>query len=140
MSDLPPYIISFDPGGTTGWASYVNGVITTGCFPDNTKVDHYIKTGCLVICERPFLTLKVNPIVFEVKGAIAERAYIKGCQVIYYPPSNKEFMKNRHDMFSYVKGTEHSKDALCHLIWYLSRGKKIPFEYCVKMIDKNVRR
>lgn len=77
-------IIAFDPGGTTGYATYtaITGKINFSFFDYSEQVDNLIQPNTIVVYENPFKSVRVDPIVFEVKGAIVERANSKGCKLI----------------------------------------------------------
>jgi|SRR5882724_500263 len=138
--------IAFDPGLTTGMAIYrgfTNGErIIIGQFPHFRWVDY--KIGQLardydtveVIAEKPFLTPRVNPIVFEVYGAIRERAYDYGLPFINQPPSTPDFISRRYaDTLNAITCKEHERDALCHLVRYLTHKKEIPFRSLIPLLE-----
>lgn len=68
------------------------------------------------------MKVTTDPIVFEVKGAICERCANKGVDLMFQEPSVPKFINTRYaDEMKTIKGIIHAKDALCHMIYFLTR-------------------
>lgn len=138
--------IAFDPGLTTGMAIYrgfpKEEKIIIGQFPHFRWVAYKIKQLTVdfdtveVVAEKPFLTPKVNPIVFEVYGSIRERAYHYGLPFHDQPPSTPDFISKRYaDTLNAITCREHERDALCHLIRFLTNKKGMPFRTLIPLLE-----
>ncbi len=114
--------LAIDPGGTTGYALYNDlglGKITIGDFKDSTEFARLIVKGVVVIYEMPFFTPTVNPIVFEVKGALLYAARTKANKVYDQPAYIPKHIWNRYKLQGLIWGSQHEKDAFCHLLHYM---------------------
>lgn len=119
-------ILTIDPGGQTGFALFADRLIETGNFKTWSMLDCLINVSTQVIVEKPFMSPSVNPVVFEVYGATCERTYhnssLKLIEQQAYIPN---FVTKRYaDYMHLLKGTQHQKDALMHLIFYLTRPQQ----------------
>jgi len=112
-------VVAVDPGWTTGVAFLDSGRIWTNSFRTFEDFDRIIKEGDVVVVEKPFMSSKVDPIVFEVAGACYERIWSKGAtrvdQAAYVP----SFVWTRHRLEGKISGNQHQKDAAAHLVFYL---------------------
>lgn len=113
-------ILAIDPGGMTGFALlYVTErTISIGEFPTHEKLNDLIREGDIVILEQPFLTISVDPIVFEVAGAVKERVYSTKAKLILARPSDPHYVWKRYKDDIVAKlPSQHQKDALAHIIY-----------------------
>lgn len=140
---LDKTVIAFDPGGVTGYACLKNKRITLGTFKESTEVDKLIEPGSIVIYEKPFKSAIVDMIVFEVKGAIAERAYTKKCMIIAQVPHVAKHIQTAYESHQIIKPLygggakkDHNQDAFDHLCYYLMNTHKLNFCDIVAMVDK----
>jgi hypothetical protein len=136
-----PTIIAFDPGLITGYATYFDEVVF-GYFDYSSKVDQLIQPGMIVVYEKPFQSVTVDPVVFEVKGAIVERANTKGCTLVPRRPSCKEFVKHAYKLHDrlIVDHKDHSRDACAHLMDFMMKEYKITAEQFFGMIPRKYHR
>lgn len=119
---------AFDPGGTTGWARYVSvggGKFSCGQFPQSISVETLILHSDIVICEKLFVgSLDFNPVGFKVCGVIeyfaAKQRHIN---LVYQPPSSMKAVVAWDIVDTSQFKTEHPKDALYHLLFYLVKQK-----------------
>jgi len=125
-------ILSVDPGGHTGFAYYVDGLITTQMLLIN-KVMLEIDRGAykdveIVIIER-FSTaglisrygLETVDLVGQIKGWCLARE--RDCR-IRPPQSRKAGQDIAHDMLTDFKHVIHEEDALAHLVVFLEQQHK----------------
>lgn len=133
-------ILSFDPGGTTGFAylSFSDNELTlieAGQIPDGLSgfIDWWDSRNPLqdedltIVCES--FTLREG-----VRGVNLEPCYIIGAlevlsdynKVIYQPPSHKVFCNNDvlKNLGMWIKGQDHARDAVRHAIAYLRNVQK----------------
>jgi len=130
-------ILALDPGGTTGYAHAVkdgdNMFVTYG----QQRLNHYEFYDFLLsypsdylICEsfefRQGNQLGVDLIPVELIGIVKLYAYLKKPQAIYFQPASKQGKKayfsdaRLKDMGLYLKGLEHGRSAVKHLLdWYV---------------------
>jgi hypothetical protein len=76
-----------------------------------------------VIVERPFKAVATNTVVFEVFGAIKERATHYKCKLVIQDSTIPKYIKARYlEIWKRIrgKGDIHGKEAFCHLISYLA--------------------
>ena len=125
-------IIAFDPGEITGMVSYDSGLLgkrieclATLEFSTWRNIDSRLynqtRVGLsdIVVVERPFKSLRANPISFEVFGVIKERAFYYGYDVVIQEAGIPSYIYNKYDFkiqFAGLKYSQHIKDAFCHLI------------------------
>ena len=130
-------IAAFDPGGTTGVATYwksrqvvesdnvTDRIVSTQTivlseYKTFTETDGFVRIADVVIYERPFLTVSVDPIVFEVTGSIKECAYRHDTSIVVAQPAETpKFIWHRYQLDGIIIGSQHRKDAFCHLMKYL---------------------
>jgi hypothetical protein len=132
-------ILSFDPGGTTGWAfiGYEDDtepvVLAYGQIPDghvgfiqwwNQRVQYLPDT--VIVCES--FTLRQG-----IPGVNLEPCYVMGAlqalyddKIVYQSPMFKSFCDNDalKAMDFYVKGQQHARDAFRHAVAYLRTHEK----------------
>lgn len=132
-------ILSFDPGGTTGWAfiGYEDDteptVLAYGQIPDghlgfikwwNQRVQYLPDTT--IVCES--FTLRQG-----IPGVNLEPCYVMGAlqalyddEIVYQSPMFKGFCDNDalKAMGFYVKGQQHARDAFRHAVAYLRTHEK----------------
>lgn len=147
--DVNYRVIAFDPGGTTGWASYsclyVPGT-TQKYFSEKYAMGHLGAhehhqqleqllgmqrvSAYTVVCERfddrPGGTFSVNLKAKEYIGVIEKYCAEDDVPLIRQMPATaKTFVKDvnlkRLDLF-YGKKWKHAMDAERHLLWYLVNG------------------
>lgn len=131
-------VLCIDPGQTTGYAELADGEIETGNFYKWQMLDSIIVASTQVIVEKPFMTPSVNPVVFEVYGATCERtAHNSSYKLILQAASVPVFITARYGQQmanANIKGTQHQKDALMHLIFYLTREERLDAKWHIQQI------
>lgn len=112
-------VVAVDPGRTSGIAVYDDGTVRllTATYPSNLLA--LLRSVCvgadLLVVERPFITLAVNPVVFKAFGVAEALAADIGLPVSLQEPIVKELVRRRYN----VPGAGHRKDAAAHLIYSL---------------------
>lgn len=129
-------IISFDPGGTTGysvwddskgkWELLEAGTITEHKGAEQLIVKHRVS---VVVCEKVFVkSASFNPIGLKVGGIIEYVCDMRKIKFVWQIPSAmtgpKRFLRKLLKQFS----TEHERDAICHAVAYLG-VERLPSEY-----------
>jgi len=124
-------ILSFDPGGTTGWAlvefdetssrlvSY--GQITGGHKGFKEFYLNHRHSADIIVCESFSLRIGHKSVNLEPCYVIGVLYALTNQEIFFYPPSYKIFCNNdalkRLDF--YIKGQEHARDAVRHAVVYL---------------------
>ena len=124
-------ILSFDPGGTTGWAligynEKESRLLDYGQITGGYKgfKEFYLNSSIepdVIVCEsfslRPGMpSVNLEPCyVIGVLYALADR------ELILYPPSYKVFCDNDalKRLGFYIRGQQHARDAIRHAVAYL---------------------
>lgn len=135
-------ILSFDPGGTTGWAfiGYEPDtepvVFESGQIPDghkgfiewwNRKVQYLPDTQ--IVCESFTLREGVRGVNLEPCYVIGALEALHGDSIVYQPPTYKSFCDNDalKALGFYIPGQQHARDAFRHAVAYLrAQEKHIP--------------
>lgn len=137
-------ILSFDPGGTTGYCFMVYTdkefpmMIDSGQIPDGHK--GFVKwwrsygvelaVGSTIVCESFTLREGVPGVNLEpcyVMGAL--EGMLRNQEVVYQKPTFKAYCDNDalKRLGFYLRGQQHARDAVRHAIAYLRlREKHIP--------------
>lgn len=124
-------ILSFDPGGTTGWALIEfdktssklldYGQITGGYkgFKEFYLNQNY--DADIIVCESFHLRTGQKSVNLEPCYVIGVLYALTDKHIFFYPPSYKVFCDNDalKRLEFYVKGQEHARDAIRHAIVYL---------------------
>lgn len=139
-------LVAIDPGGTTGVARLYRShdehysehwYIKTDSFRKWEGMCDWIIPDTLVIVEKPFLTQSTDPVVFESAGAAYLAAYLNGCDVYLQAPNLPQFIWTRYKLTSKdVPGSQHQKDAFCHLAHYLIYQMDWTIEQCLQALAR----
>ena len=133
--------LCIDPGGTTGYAHYYHHlgleepVIVLGQFETWSKLDQLIgwrdqDPSMLVVYEKPFFNPQVDPIVFEVTGAIKVVCDIYNVKIIDQPANVPSYIYTRYaeHLTGVMRGTQHLKDAFAHMAYLLIRRGELDLQ------------
>jgi len=131
-----PRILGLDPGGTTGWAIVEYDETTMPLLQEHGQIENghegfieawpHLPQHDVIVCES--FTLREG-----IRGVNIEPAYVIGAlealtidTIFYQTPSYKTLCDNdalkRLNM--YVKGKQHTRDAIRHSVIYLKTKKK----------------
>jgi hypothetical protein len=130
IMDVAINVLALDPGKTTGYALLTGRTglqghlhLELGEFETWTRLHTLIVSDTEVVYEKPFLDRFTDPIVFEVKGAILCVAQHAQAALMEQAPSVPHFIWARHKLQGKLVGSQHPKDAFCHLLHYAVRKK-----------------
>ncbi len=127
-------ILSFDPGGTTGYATCDKDYnIVSGHFA------HFEDVNSLLLSVKPSIIIVESFALYpwkskhkqwssfpevEVIGAIKHEAYLHGLQIIEQTPSTKQLFddKKLKQLGLYKQISNHARDAVRHILYYQTTG------------------
>jgi hypothetical protein len=132
----PRVIVAFDPGGTTGWASFQKPNTRDGYHCGQIKIDrvwakldeaklaaHMLEAPLTVVYERfnfiPKPKVVLTPV--EVIGIIKEWCRQNSIRPIPQQPSQRKWYTDERlkGMGVWHPGLPHAMDAMRHLLFYL---------------------
>jgi len=124
-------ILSFDPGGTTGWAvieydEKQSKLIQYGQIAGGYKgfKEFYLNSGIeadVIVCESFSLRPGMPSVNLEPCYVIGVLYALASQEVVMYPPSYKVFCDNDalKRLGFYIVGQQHARDAVRHAVAYL---------------------
>ena len=124
-------ILSFDPGGTTGWAlieydENQSTLLDYGQITGGYKgfKEFYLNSrgiADIIVCESFSLRLGHQSVNLEPCYVIGVLYALADRPVIFYPPSYKVFCDNDalKRLGFYIKGKQHARDAIRHAVAFL---------------------
>lgn len=130
-------ILAVDPGGTTGWASWIEGSVSWGQAPGGVlggkRLRLMAQCADVLIIER--YTIGERTVKFsrqsdalEITGALKWIADDEGLELVLQQPRDAKrlFTDDRlRQMGWWARGEEHARDALRHLGFYLAKKRLI---------------
>lgn len=137
------YVVSFDPGGTTGYCIFRDAdLLKHGTFPNWQGVEDVLRqalkfrASAHIVCEKfmlyPWKSQEQAFSTFETVEVIGVIKFLSNWLKlgdVYMSPTvdKKRFPDNRLKMLGYSTDSKHSRDAIRHALCYLSDNKNQPF-------------
>lgn len=130
-------VLAIDPGGTTGWATWVGGSVHWGQIPGGIgsarEVVNLMRSIDTLVIERYTISERTTKYsrqsdALELTGAMKYVAQSGNVPVIMQQPAEAKriFTDERLRQFGWwARGEEHARDALRHLGLYLAKQRVI---------------
>lgn len=135
-------IVAIDPGKCTGIAvmMIMEGKVTTHETHRWERLNELIPDeDTLVLCEKPFMSRSVDPVVFEVFGAVQYQCHLVGATISFQGGEAPHFVWKRYKTQLNKKSistsfSQHKKDAIAHLLYYWVHKQMLPLQDFLDMV------